>query len=124
MRRFRRSTSFNQCDTSSSIGDNGRIRIIHGVEKRCNQILKALREEWYEATEMGLQPGIRLSCFDEFLRNIPGSETYTQSDLLYALKKLENMGFVTKWHIDNKAFYALVHPPTLLQVKFKEPKAA
>lgn len=130
-RKFRRSTSFNQCDTSTCTDINGRIRVVHGVEERCNAILNVMRNEWREDQrenyfKRGVWGGMITTYIFSEMQKLPGGESYRYSDITYALRKLEKMGFVkSEMTYDNlHIMWTLVHAPDQVVIRLKSAKKA
>ena len=135
MSNHRHHTTFNQCDTSVCTNFRGRIQINHGVEQRCNQVIRILTAEFAvdksEKDISGFDKGIWGSMSAEYIlnkmRELPGGHTYRHSDINYALQKLKRMGLVKVAWKDNhtlRNFWMLTHPPDQVTIRLKQKKAA
>jgi aryl-alcohol dehydrogenase-like predicted oxidoreductase len=114
---FHKSRSFNRHDSSYN-GEGERHLINQSVATRCNLVMKFLREECKHFRKEGIANHRNASwskmgdIIDYLLVQYP---TYTRGDIVHALNKLVQEGFVEK----NGMYYNLRHNPTEVTITFR-----
>lgn len=87
---FKNTSSFNTFDSKRLRSDNGRVTVQHGVEKRCQKIVDLFSR--YRKPKSVPEVTLVLRAL-EAREN--GKETYVQSDIRHAMKRLHTEGVLT-----------------------------
>lgn len=107
---FRDQTTFNRSDTRLH-RSQGRITVVNDVKTRCNRVLDAIAHlQSRYAQVFSFQIRERLQATSE------RGETYTKSDVQYALRKCIQAGFVECRGYDD---YRLTFDPSMTNVRFR-----
>lgn len=123
---FRKYTTYNKNDTRLVIGK--RIVVANDVEKRCNLILDLLRDSFYIEKKCSdiIRPNgynidyfsaSKLSCIIDYMLEI--NDTYKRSDIMYAIRRLCDMGFIHQSKSMGVGWYSLSHNPDSISVQIK-----
>lgn len=87
---FKTFTSFNNFDTKREKDPTGRTRVAHGVEQRCDKIVKL-----FARFSKAKAPRDILTLLRATERDAGGKETYSAGDVEYALGRLVEVGVLS-----------------------------
>jgi len=123
---FRKYTTYNKNDTRLVIGK--RIVVANDVEKRCNLILDLLRDNFYtekKCSDIVRPNGYNIDLFSASKLNhiiermLALNATYKRSDIMYAIQRLCDMGFIKPSKSMGVGWYSLSHNPDFISLRIK-----